>query len=161
MDGPTLLPSRAGAAPRLTAMGGATTMRAQAGLDSGSRPSVRDRDSSDAPPRATRAPWRKDLGSRLRTEAPCAALRPSRRGYLSVLRARLLQRSRRSPRRRAGDMQPLAVPAEARRPGEAPALQGLRPTAERRAPVWRAGLPGHTHRTVLTVPRLLLQPPPG
>lgn len=97
----------------------------------------------------------------MRAEAPCQALRPSGGRHLPVLRARLLPRPRRSPERRPGDMQPPAVPAEARRPGEAPALQGLRPAAKRRASLWRAGLPGHAHRTVLALPGLLLRPPPG
>lgn len=142
---PTLLASRRpGVAFRLTATRGAMTMRTQR-CDA-----IRDA-----------SPWRKHRERLLRAEALCRALHPSRRGHLSVLRARLLQRPRRSPGRRAGDMQPLSLPAEARRPGEAPALQGLRPAAERRASVWRTWLPGHTHRTMLTVPRLLLQPPPG
>lgn len=106
-------------------------------------------------------PQRKHLERRMRAEAPCPALHPSRRWHLPVLRARLLQRPRPSPGRRAGDMQPLSVPAEARRSGEAPALQGLRPAAERRASVRRAGLSNHAHRTVFAVPGLFLQPPPG
>jgi len=47
---------RPGVAFRLTATRGATTMMTQAALDSGPRPSVRNRDGSDATPPATPAP---------------------------------------------------------------------------------------------------------